>query len=820
MKQVAAALQYAHERKFIHRDVKPENMLVGRHEEVLLSDFGLAALAHSTGSLSAQEAVGTLPYMSPEQIEGHPRAASDQYALAVVVYEWLCGARPFEGSVSEVMVQHLSLPPPPLRERVSTISPKVEQVVLRALAKEPRERFGSVQEFAEALERASLPVLSPTARLSSEQSVPGSPSVVDFATIAVSANEPITPTEATTPAEQPPGDLTTPQSRVEGETPLPGQVVVPTAAVVPSPLEPTMPVQQRARRLPRTTTALLIGLVVVIIAGGVLGSLSLLTHFGLLGARSVPPAVTAVRGGTWTQDINIDPHSLFPNQGDGAAIDEALYLPLFDGDAQGVIYPAAASEIPTVQNGGISADGKTWTFHLRPHLVWSDGQPYDARDVDFTWKLWLKFGAANVGNNNLDPTLISGADVSADDLSITFHLTRAFAPFLSLWVGGYYAPLPAHQFSAMSVEAIVKSPDHLNPRVVSGPFLMSESVPSDHYTVVRNPSYYRAKEGLPYLDKIIFRPVDENVVFKDLQAGTIDDAADLDVTMAPAYQDLSHYLLVTPPADAGTEGIYFNFHNTVLASHLEVRQAMAMAIDHQALITMARRGFANPLCTDHPSAYHPGYDPHAPCPDFNPAAANKLLNDSGWVKGLDGVRSKDGQRLEFEYSTQLTNAPWRFATEAIVQRILMAIGIKLDIQNYPAGQLFGSFLPGGKASPPTGAVAGRYDIAELAQTFWYDPDDSSSLSCDQIPPNGANIDFYCNHALDALYKQELATVDPGARQQIFRQIHEIYLMQFPFIILYSLPHLYIVRKGTHNYLPSDHIANINIWEWWCDGGKC
>src|SRR5256885_12581046 len=83
-----------------------------------------------------------------------------------------------------------------------------------------------------------------------------------------------------------------------------------------------------------------------------------------------------------------------------------------------------------------------------------------------------------------------------------------------------------------------------------------------------NPRYYRAKEGLPYMNKIIFRPVDENVVFKDLQAGTIDDAAHLDVTMAPVYQGLSHYLLVTPPADAGTEGIYFNFHNTRLACHL------------------------------------------------------------------------------------------------------------------------------------------------------------------------------------------------------------------------------------------------------------
>jgi len=169
VKQVATALQYAHERKFIHRDVKPENMLVSRHEEVLLSDFGLAALAHSSSSLSMQQAVGTLPYMAPEQIEGHPRATSDQYALGVVVYEWLCGQRPFEGSVSEVLVQQLTMPPPPLHERVPTITTELEQVVLRALAKDPKQRFASVHDFASALQDTvqgsiaapAVPLLSP-----------------------------------------------------------------------------------------------------------------------------------------------------------------------------------------------------------------------------------------------------------------------------------------------------------------------------------------------------------------------------------------------------------------------------------------------------------------------------------------------------------------------------------------------------------------------------------------------------------------------------------------------------------------------------------
>src|SRR5207302_4361463 len=185
--------------KFIHRDVKPENMLLGRRQEVLLSDFGIATIAHSTSSLStsAEGTSGTLAYMAPEQIEGHPRAASDQYALAVVVYEWLCGERPFEGSVSELIAQHLGMPPLPLRERMPKIPAEVEQVVLRALAKDPKARFASVKDFAESLEQASQRALASTAQLASEQSDRGQAAAMSYETVAVAPNQPVLPTEAT-----------------------------------------------------------------------------------------------------------------------------------------------------------------------------------------------------------------------------------------------------------------------------------------------------------------------------------------------------------------------------------------------------------------------------------------------------------------------------------------------------------------------------------------------------------------------------------------------------------------------------------------------
>jgi predicted ATPase/DNA-binding CsgD family transcriptional regulator len=158
--QVASALQYAHDQRLIHRDIKPENMLLDGRSQVLLADFGLALLT-PTRSASTQAMdpamAGTAPYLAPEQIRGQPRAASDQYALAIAVYEWLSGQRPFQGTPIEVAIQHVSAAPSPLHEHLPDLSPAVEEVVMRALSKAPEQRFPSVQDFATALHHAAHP---------------------------------------------------------------------------------------------------------------------------------------------------------------------------------------------------------------------------------------------------------------------------------------------------------------------------------------------------------------------------------------------------------------------------------------------------------------------------------------------------------------------------------------------------------------------------------------------------------------------------------------------------------------------------------------
>src|SRR6266566_7599164 len=187
---------------------------------------------------------------------------------------------------------------------------------------------------------------------------------------------------------------------------------------------------------------------------------------GATSSTSTPTTGAAVKGGTWIDDLFEEPDSLIPNLSSETfayMVQYGLYAPLLYGDDQGKVHPGIATAVPTVQNGGVSADLKTVTFHLRSGLVWSDGQPLDARDVDYSWKLWANPKAA--AYTTIAFVDIASADVSSDNLSITFHLKNPFVSFVSQWAdGGLAAPLPAHVFSSMDPAAITKSPQNLNPQ--------------------------------------------------------------------------------------------------------------------------------------------------------------------------------------------------------------------------------------------------------------------------------------------------------------------------------------------------------------------
>jgi eukaryotic-like serine/threonine-protein kinase len=159
LEQAAEALEHAHKRQITHQDVKPTNFLIRNSEkpsglpDLLLADFGIAKFTMATMGES-QTIRGTPAYMAPEQWSGNPVPASDQYALAIMAYELLTGQIPFRGNPQQVMFQHLQVLP----QLPSQINPKlhadVDEVLLRALAKRPEDRFAPVSAFANSLQQA------------------------------------------------------------------------------------------------------------------------------------------------------------------------------------------------------------------------------------------------------------------------------------------------------------------------------------------------------------------------------------------------------------------------------------------------------------------------------------------------------------------------------------------------------------------------------------------------------------------------------------------------------------------------------------------
>jgi eukaryotic-like serine/threonine-protein kinase len=166
VQQAADALEYAHEQQIVHRDVKPSNFLIRSRRttadrpDLLLADFGIARFTHGTINTSTTIR-GTPSYMSPEQWSGYAVPASDQYALAIMAYELLTGHPPFLGTQQQVMYQHFMAPPPPPSTVNLHLTPAIDAVILRALAKQPEARFPSITAFAHALQQAVQPATHP-----------------------------------------------------------------------------------------------------------------------------------------------------------------------------------------------------------------------------------------------------------------------------------------------------------------------------------------------------------------------------------------------------------------------------------------------------------------------------------------------------------------------------------------------------------------------------------------------------------------------------------------------------------------------------------
>ncbi|HEY7126469.1 MAG TPA: serine/threonine-protein kinase [Ktedonobacterales bacterium] len=457
VQQVAEALHYAHEQKIIHRDIKPENLLLGKQGQVLLADFGIAVVAQSSRSSSGDEVAGTIAYMAPEQLQGRPRPASDQYSLAVVVYELLTGERPFSGSYAEVAAQHVMSAPLSLRAKVPTLPPIVEDVVLIALAKDPKDRFASIRAFAKGLENAlaqgervtrPLPAASGPARPTTPLPSPSGPLAP-----GLPEEEPtITPTPTSTPVSQTitpalsatPTPTPTPSSPESG--PLRQSEAPPKTEFFPvSPAtsgEVPKPEAQPRRVLRRSV---LVGLTGLAIAGGVVSWQVLAGRLNLgplVGAGSAPtPAATATATPVPTATATLIPlgTTLYTYTGHVANVNALCW-------AAKTLRIASASSDYTVRLWDALTGGNELTYMGHSNSVntvaWSSDDLYIASgDSSGYLQIWSAVFGSGVAYLNDGPASIHTADWSGDATRLIYggdysvvHIVQApaFTPIASL----------------------------------------------------------------------------------------------------------------------------------------------------------------------------------------------------------------------------------------------------------------------------------------------------------------------------------------------------------------------------------------------------
>jgi peptide/nickel transport system substrate-binding protein len=469
--------------------------------------------------------------------------------------------------------------------------------------------------------------------------------------------------------------------------------------------------------------------------------------------------------------------------------------------------PDALSEIPTLANGDVSPDGLTLKYKLRHNIKWQDGQQLTCRDLEFTRQVVM-----NPKNNVV--TTDGYKDIAKIDCTDPYvaiiHMKRLYAPFLQqLWsVNGNAPILPEHILAKYNDDkgSFNTAPYNSMP-IGSGPFKVTSWIRGQEVRMVANPDFYLGK---PKLTTVVYKVLaDENTEETELQTHELDMLGTGSAMKWPQYQALAadpkNGLIATRVDSFLFAHIDFNLKHPVVNDH-SVRLALAYATNRDEIIEKILHGSAVAAETDQSPKLSWAYTNDIQHHPFDPAKARQILDAAGWKVGPDGVRVKNGQRLEFELSTQ-NESNYGKALQTVIQHQWRDAGIQADVKNYPSSEFFDNSTNGT-------LEGGHYDVALFSWAAAADPDDNAIYSEDNFAPRGQNAMFWANRKASDAMADALKTVDQPRRKRDYTVVQQQLLIDVPTIIISFSRVPYVYNTDFKGFDPSPVISAFwNPWEY-------
>jgi len=493
----------------------------------------------------------------------------------------------------------------------------------------------------------------------------------------------------------------------------------------------------------------------------------------------------------------LNPHLLHIEVDDG--IHYAIYDPLFNIDTDGNFFPVLAKEVPTVENGGISADGLNWKIKLRDDVRWHDGKPFTAEDVKFTLELLVdkEFRSWRVtGHEHVrDLTVVSPTEIA-------WRMATPFAPYFSMLASTFI--VPKHAFDGVADK---NTAPFNNAPIGTGAFKFKTRVAGSYIELEANKDYFG--EG-PYLERIIYRYIpDLTVLYTQFKSGEID-VTGIQAITADHYDEAK---------DLPGKRVEVAYASTVECfglnlskpwfKELAVREALYHALDKATIIDAIYYGLPKPSESYLPSQF-PWYHPDLPRHEYNLEKARALLDAAGWKPGRDGIRQKNGVRLSFSNSTTSGNH-LREQAQQFVQQSFRDIGVELTIRNLPPAVMWGEYW-----------MMSQYDTCFVGATYvaGSDPDASDyfhSSSIGMKGGSGQNTFVYESKVVDGLFEEGGRVFDIEARRAIYRKVQETIRKDLPMLPLFQYAIAFGHKAGLQGFSPNVNNRietwNVNRWRW-------